>query len=124
MSFPLLRHPDILPRPGRATAKAGRPHTGRRHNSSIFSRQPHLSSGSIRAGAEPIRRDGVIVGRTTSAADGYTVGASVAMGTCRCRRTTGPTGWRAAPSRSRSPASATPPSPRPFYDPENARIRM
>lgn len=75
---------------------------------------------------EPIYRDGEIVGRTTSGAFGYTVGASVAMGYLPAQAQ----GWQSWLSDgkfeielagTRCDAIA---SPKPFYDPESARIRL
>ncbi len=75
---------------------------------------------------EPIWRDGEIVGRTASAAYGYTVGASVAMGYLPAPQGDW-AGWLAdgtfeielAGIRHAAEASA-----KPFYDPDNLRIRL
>jgi 4-methylaminobutanoate oxidase (formaldehyde-forming) len=74
---------------------------------------------------EPIYRDREIVGRTTSAAFGYTIGASVAMGYLPAR-TDDWNGWLSQGrfeielAGIRHEAQA---SPQPFYDPTNARIK-
>jgi len=74
---------------------------------------------------EPIWRDGVLVGRTTSAMFGHTVGASVALGLVRCAEGVTPE-WVATGrfeievARERLPARA---SLRPFHDPTGARMR-
>lgn len=75
---------------------------------------------------EPILRDGRIVGRTTSASYGYTVGASVAQGYLSVPEDDW-TSWlrqgdfevELAGVRHKAGCQA-----RPFYDPDNARIRM
>jgi len=74
---------------------------------------------------EPIWRNGVLVGRTTSAMFGHTVGASVALGLVRCAEGVTPE-WVATGrfeievARERLPARA---SLRPFHDPTGARMR-
>lgn len=74
---------------------------------------------------EPVWRDGVLVGRTTSAMYGHTVGASIALATLACPEGVSPA-WVAAGrfeveiARRRFPARA---SLRPFHDPAGARIR-
>ena len=74
---------------------------------------------------EPVWRDGVLVGRTTSAMFGHTVGASVALAMVECAEGVTP-GWVASGrfeievARERVPARA---SLRPFHDPAGARIR-
>ncbi|WP_135466889.1 GcvT family protein [Crenalkalicoccus roseus] len=74
---------------------------------------------------EPIWRDGVLVGRTTSAMFGHTVGRSVALGMVACEEGVTPE-WLAAGrfeievARERVPARA---SLRPFHDPTGARVR-
>jgi glycine cleavage system T protein len=76
---------------------------------------------------EPVWRDGVPVGRTTSAMFGHTVGASVALGSVASVEGGVTPEWVAAGrfeievARRRYPAHA---SLRPFYDPSGARIRM
>lgn len=75
---------------------------------------------------EPIVRDGVIVGRTTSAAYGYSVGASVAMGYLPVSDGDWAT-WLAEGQFEIELAGvrhAAEASPRPFYDPENCRIKL
>ena len=75
---------------------------------------------------EPIYRDGEIVGRTTSGAFGYTVGASVAMGYLPAQAQDWPA-WLSGGkfeievAGTRCDAVA---SPKPFYDPESARIKL
>jgi 4-methylaminobutanoate oxidase (formaldehyde-forming) len=74
---------------------------------------------------EPVWRDGVLVGRTTSAMYGHTVGASIALGTVAEAAGVTPD-WVAAGrfeieiARRRHPARA---SLRPFWDPKGERIR-
>ena len=74
---------------------------------------------------EPIWRDGSVIGRTSSGAFGYTVGASVAMGYVKL----GKEDWKrwltngvyeVEIAGSRFAASC---SPTPFYDPQNTRVR-
>ncbi|MDQ0332959.1 4-methylaminobutanoate oxidase (formaldehyde-forming) [Mesorhizobium sp. YL-MeA3-2017] len=84
------------------------------------------SSEPILLHDEPILRDGRIVGRTTSAAFGYTLGSSVAQGYV----TLPDSDWKSwlsqgsfevelAGVRHKAICQA-----RPFYDPDNARIRL
>ena len=75
---------------------------------------------------EPIRRDGVLVGRITSAAYGHTIGRSIGLG--YVTREDGPVteAWLAdgrfdlEVALERLPATA---SLKPPYDPTSARIR-
>ncbi len=66
---------------------------------------------------EPVWRDGVRVGRITSAMHGHTLGAAVALGTVAAADTTGQ--WDIEIAGTRVPATA---SLTPLYDPKNARI--
>ena len=74
---------------------------------------------------EPVWRDGVLVGRTTSAMYGHTVGASIALAAVACPEGVTPA-WIAAVrfeieiARRRHAARA---SLRPFHDPKGERIR-
>ena len=76
--------------------------------------------------AEPVLRDGEVVGYVRAASYGWTLGRRRRAGlrrrpTSRSRRT----GWTRAPGRSTSPGSGTTPSVslRPMYDPTSARVR-
>ena len=84
------------------------------------------SSEPILLHDEPIYRDNVLVGRTTSASYGYAVGSSVAMGylpmpegTWADWLSSGHFEIELAGIRHKAIASA-----RAFYDPENARIKL
>ncbi len=74
---------------------------------------------------EPVWRDGALVGRTTSAMYGHTIGASIALATVTCAEGVTPA-WVAGGrfeveiARRRHPARA---SLRPFHDPGGERIR-
>ncbi|SDJ79355.1 4-methylaminobutanoate oxidase (formaldehyde-forming) [Bradyrhizobium sp. Rc2d] len=74
---------------------------------------------------EPIYRGGVYVGRTTSAAFGYTVGSSIAMGYVPYS----PDDWAGWLGNGQFEIDlagvrhAAIASPRPFYDPDNGRIK-
>ena len=74
---------------------------------------------------EPVWRDDVLVGRTTSAMYGHTVGADVALATVACAEGVaaewiGAGQWEVEIARRRHPARA---SLRPFHDPEGRRPR-
>lgn len=77
-------------------------------------------------GNEPIRRDGAIVGRVSSAAYGHTLGRSLGLGYVSCQDGGVTAEWLAAGrfevevARARRAARA---SLKPFYDPAGARVR-
>lgn len=83
-------------------------------------------AGPILLHDEPIWRNGTLIGRTTSGSYGYTVGSSVAMGYLPVPAEDW-AGWLASGSFEIELAGvrhAAEAAHRPFYDPDNARIKM
>ena len=71
-------------------------------------------------GNEPVYRDGVMVGRTTSGAYGYTLGKSMALAYVKAAYAAPGTALEVEILGERCPARIIEESP---WDPENARLR-